>query len=93
MQRTCAIHELPVELRVEDAVEAGCARDLAVIEDALLAGRSVLVACDRDLVLPLCGVLRDRLQRALIDVQTVDGRGEPNDAFARQLARLSLIHI
>ncbi|MEZ4408703.1 MAG: hypothetical protein R3A52_19860 [Polyangiales bacterium] len=53
MNRTVPIVSLPNTLRVEDAVEAACADDIAFIEERLRRGTSVLVECDKELALPL----------------------------------------
>jgi len=95
VQRTVSITSLPVELRLDDAVEAACAKDLAFIEERLLLGQSVLVECDKELTLHLLVALRARLRRlqaagdkSVPRLQFVDGRGGPDDPPAGQLTRM-----
>ncbi len=63
-ERTIPLTRLPLELRVEDAVEAACAKDLTFLEEKLLAGQSVLVECDKELVLYLTLAVRNRLKKS-----------------------------
>ena len=51
MKRSLPIAALPVEVRVEDAVEMACAEDVTFIEERLRRGMSVLVECDKELAL------------------------------------------
>ncbi len=95
MQRTIPISELPLELRIEDAVAAACAADLAFIEERLRLGQSVLVECDKELTLHLLLAVRSRFRRlkAAGDnsapvMSIVDGRGGPEDPPAGQLMRM-----
>lgn len=93
MKRTVPILDLPRELRIEDAVEIACARDLTFIEERLLGGRSVLVECDKELALHLFVAIRARLRRAQVNgkpprLVLVDGRGGPDDKIAGQMARM-----
>ena len=51
MKRSVPIAGLPVDVRVEDAVEMACAQDVDHIEERLRRGMSVLVECDKELAL------------------------------------------
>ena len=92
--RELPITSLPLELRLEDAVEAACAKDLAFIEDRLVLGQSVLVECDKELTLHLLVALRARLRRLTAagtkapKMTIVDGRGGPDDPPSGQLPRM-----
>ena len=92
--RELPITSLPLELRLEDAVEAACAKDLASIEDRLLLGHSVLVECDKELSLHLLVALRKRLRRLAAGgtpapkMIIVDGRGGADDPPSGQLPRM-----
>jgi cell division protease FtsH len=95
MNRTLPLSQLPTELRVEDAVDAACAKDIAFVEERLLAGQSVLVECDKELVLHLTLALRARLKRHTSPsgvkaprMVIVDGRGGPDDPPAGSLTRM-----
>jgi cell division protease FtsH len=95
MNRTVPLDQLPLDLRVEDAVDAACARDIAFIEERLLAGQSVLVECDKELVLHLTLALRARLKRVVPPaggrpprLVIVDGRGGADDPPAGSLTRM-----
>jgi cell division protease FtsH len=94
MSRTVPITSLPVELRVEDAVEAACAADLTFIEERLLRGQSVLVECDKELVLFLYIGIRARLRRSAAPgtqgprMVLIDGRPGPEEKNAGQMARM-----
>ena len=95
VQRTVSIASLPLELQLDEAVEAACAKDLAFIEERLLLGQSVLVECDKELTLHLLVALRARLRRmhaggakGVPRLQFVDGRGGPDDPPAGQLTRM-----
>ena len=61
MSRTVPITSLPIELSIEDAVEAACATDLTFIEERLLRGQSVIVECDKEMVLYLFIGIRSHL--------------------------------
>lgn len=94
MSRTVPITSLPVELRIEDAVEAACAADLTFIEERLLRGQSVLVECDKELVLFLYIGIRARLRRSAAPgtqgprMVLVDGRPGPDEKNAGQMQRM-----
>ena len=95
MNRTLPLSQLPIELRVEDAVDAACAKDIAFVEERLLAGQSVLVECDKELVLHLTLALRARLKQRVSPsgakaprMIVVDGRGGPDDPPAGALTRM-----
>lgn len=94
MSRTVPITSLPVELRVEDAVEAACATDLTFIEERLLRGQSVLVECDKELVLFLYIGIRARLRRSAAPgtqgprMVLIDGRPGPDEKNAGQMGRM-----
>jgi cell division protease FtsH len=81
VSRTVPLTSLPIELRIEDAVEAACAQDLTFIEQRLLRGQSVLVECDKELTLFLYMGIRARLKRAqgAPRLVLIDGRPGPND--------------
>lgn len=93
-QRTVPLTQLPLELRVDDAVDAACAKDLAFLEEKLLAGQSVIVECDKELTLYLTIALRTRLKKNLSGAAKpprlviVDGRGGPDDRPSGQMARM-----
>jgi cell division protease FtsH len=93
-RRTLPLTALPISLRVEDAVEAACAKDLAFLEEKLTSGASVLVECDKELCLHLTLALRGRLKRAAAAglraprLVIVDGRGGPEDPPAGQMTRM-----
>src|SRR3954470_14607910 len=90
MTRTVPITSLPLELRIEDAVEAACATDLTFIEERLLRGQSVLVECEKEMVLFLFMGIRQRLKRANGPrLVLVDGRPGPDDErTAGQMTRM-----
>jgi cell division protease FtsH len=95
VNRTLPLTQLPVDLRVEDAVDAACAKDIAFLEERLLAGQSVLVECDKELVLHLTLALRGRLKQRVSSTGAkpprlviVDGRGGPDDPPAGSLTRM-----
>ena len=64
MKRSLPIAALPVEVRVEDAVEMACAEDVTFIEERLRRGMSVLVECDKELALHVYLAVRGRLRRS-----------------------------
>ncbi len=83
MTRTVPITSLPVELSIEDAVEAACAADLTFIEERLLRGQSVVVECDKELTLFLFIGIRQRLKKQDgPKLVLVDGRPGPDDERA-----------
>ncbi|HEY4220061.1 MAG TPA: AAA family ATPase [Myxococcota bacterium] len=87
--RTVPIAGLPIELRVEDAVEAACAQDITFIEERLLRGQSVLVECDKEMVLFLFIAIRARLKRANGPrLVLIDGRPGPEEKSAGQMGRM-----
>jgi cell division protease FtsH len=98
MSRTLSPGQLPSEVRVEDAVDAACADDIAFIEERLLGGVSVLVECDKELALYLTLAVRARLKRVpTVGAPTstkpprmviVDGRGGPDDPPSGQMTRM-----
>lgn len=85
MKRTVGITTLPVDVRVEDAVEAACADDVTFIEERLRRGMSVLVECDKELALHVYLAIRGRLRRSGASkppqIVVIDGRprGEEDD--------------
>ncbi len=101
VQRTRPISSLPIDLRVEDAVELACAADVTFIEERLRQGISVLARCDKELSLYLYLALRGRLRRGAglskskaPKIVLVDGRprGEEEDGrsnLGRMLAQLT----
>src|SRR5262245_24004363 len=90
MNRTVPITSLPTALRLEDAVEAACAADIAFVEERLRRGQSVLVECDKELSLFLYLAVRARLRRAkdAPKLVVVDGRPKPDDPPRTNLARM-----
>lgn len=80
VSRLVPIASLPVDLRIEDAVEAACAADIAFIEERLRRGVSVLVECDKELALYLYLAVRQRLRRAKDAPRLIliDGRPSAN---------------
>lgn len=86
MRRTVPIASLPLEVRVEDAVEMACAQDVTFIEERLRRGMSVLVECDKELALHVYLAVRARLRGGAgrergPQIVIVDGRpreGEEN---------------
>ena len=95
MQRTLPIASLPSSLRIEDAVEAACAADLAFIDERLRRGVSVLVECEKELSLHLLIALRARLRRSkdAPRMVVIDGRpaadGVPRGSLPRMLEQLT----
>jgi cell division protease FtsH len=57
------ISNLPIELTVDDAIEAAYRDDIGWIEEKLRLGLSVLVECDKQLALHLYRAIRTRLRR------------------------------
>ena len=90
MNRTIPIASLPSALRVEDAVEAACAQDIAFIEERLRRGTSVLVECDKELSLYLYLAVRARLRRTKDGPKlvVVDGRPAPDTPSRGNLPRM-----
>jgi len=90
MSRTVPITSLPIELSIEDAVEAACAADLTFIEERLLRGQSVVVECDKEMTLYLFIGIRKRLKRANGPrLVLIDGRPGPDDErTAGQMGRM-----
>ena len=91
------IDTLPEIVRIEDAVEAACAADIAFVEERLMRGSSVLVECDKELSLYLYLALRGRLKRrtGAPKLTIIDGRPKseaeaavPRSALARMLDQL-----
>jgi cell division protease FtsH len=82
VNRTVPITTLPGAVRVEEAVEAACAADIAWIEHRLGRGMSVLVECDKELSLYLYLALRARLNRIKDGPRLVviDGRARGEEA-------------
>lgn len=80
MNRSVPIATLPEKVRVEDAVESACAEDVAFIEERLRRGISVLVECDKELVLYLYLLIRGRMRKeeGSPRLVVVDGRPDPN---------------
>ncbi len=95
MNRTIPIATLPTDLRVEDAVEAACAADIAFVEERLRRGTSVLVECDKELSLYLYLAVRARMRRAkdAPKLVVIDGRpapdGPPRGNLPRMLEQLT----
>jgi ATP-dependent Zn protease/intein/homing endonuclease len=90
VNRTIPIATLPTALRVEDAVEAACAADIAFIEERLRRGTSVLVECDKDLSLFLYLAVRARLRRTkdAPKLVVIDGRPAPDTPSRGNLPRM-----
>ncbi len=95
MSRQLDIDSLPTALRLEDAVEAACANDLAFIEQSLRRSQSVLVECDKELTIYLYLGLRTRLKRQVSGeaekaprLVVVDGRPRPDDPPSTTLNRM-----
>ena len=95
MKRSVPIAGLPVDVRVEDAVEMACAQDVDHIEERLRRGMSVLVECDKELALHVYLAVRSRLRRnaggkeRAPRIVVVDGRpGEGEDETRSNLARM-----
>ena len=100
MKRTLAIAALPVEVRVEDAVEMACAEDVTFIEERLRRGMSVLVECDKELALHVYLAVRGRLRRSagskerapqivIVDGRPREGEEEGRGTLARMLTQLT----
>lgn len=93
-QRTLPITSLPLELRVDDAVDAACAKDLAFLEEKLLQGQSVLVECDKELALYLTLAVRSRLKKSVSStgkaprLVIIDGRGGADEPPSGQMTRM-----
>lgn len=95
MKRSVPIATLPVDVRVEDAVEMACAQDVDHIEERLRRGMSVLVECDKELALHVYLAVRGRLRRGAggkeraPKIVVVDGRpGEGEEEGRGNLARM-----
>ena len=90
VNRTIPISELPTDLRVEDAVEAACARDIAFIEERMRRGTSVLVDCDKELSLYLYLAVRARLKRSrdARRLVLIDGRPDPEGPARGMMSRM-----
>lgn len=91
MRRTIPISELPVDVRVEDAVEMACAQDVTFIEERLRRGMSVLVECDKELSLYVYLAVRARLRRGAgkergPQIVIVDGRPREGEEGRSNLA-------
>ena len=96
VKRSVPIASLPVEVRVEDAVEMACAEDVTFIEERLRRGMSVLVECDKELALHVYLAVRGRLRRSAgskeraPQIVIVDGRPrEGEDDNRGTLARIA----
>jgi cell division protease FtsH len=98
VKRTVPTSSLPVDVRVEDAVEAACAHDVTFVEERLRRGMSVLVECDKELALHVFLAVRGRLRRAGAkdrppQIVLIDGRPrDPEDCrttLARMLGQLT----
>jgi cell division protease FtsH len=99
VKRTVPIETLPIDVRVEDAVELACAGDVTFIEERLRRGMSVLVECDKELALYLYLAIRGRLRRSVgkergpqivvIDGRPREGEEEGRSALARMLSQLT----
>lgn len=99
MKRTVPIETLPIDVRVEDAVELACANDVTFVEERLRRGMSVLVECDKELALYVYLAIRGRLRRSagkergpqivVIDGRPREGEEEGRSALARMLSQLT----
>jgi cell division protease FtsH len=100
MKRTLPIAALPVEVRVEDAVEMACAEDVTFIEERLRRGMSVLVECDKELALHVYLAVRGRLRRSagskerapqivIVDGRPREGEEDNRGTLARMLTQLT----
>ena len=99
MKRALPIETLPVDVRVEDAVEAACAQDVTFIEVRLRRGMSVLVECDKELSLYLYLAVRGRLRRGagkekgpqivIVDGRPREGEEDGRSGLARMLGQLT----
>lgn len=89
-KRTFPITELPTTLRIEDAVEAACAADIAFAEEKLQRGTSVLVECDKELTFFLYLAVRARFRRNRESPKLVviDGRPAPDQPSRGNLPRM-----
>lgn len=93
MRRTVPIAELPVDVRVEDAVEMACAQDVTFIEERLRRGMSVLVECDKELSLCVYLAVRARLRRGAgkergPQMVVIDGRPREGEESRGNLATM-----
>ena len=95
MRRTLPIEALPIDLTVDQAVEAACAEDITFIEARLRQGTSVLVDCDKELALHLYLAVRNRLRKATDAprIQLIDGRPRNDDEAARTGLQNTLAHL
>jgi cell division protease FtsH len=99
VKRTVPIETLPVDVRVEDAVEMACAQDVTFIEERLRRGMSVLVECDKELALHVYLAIRGRMRRGagkerapqmvIIDGRPREGEDEGRGNLARMLTQLT----
>jgi cell division protease FtsH len=100
VKRSVPIAALPVDVRVEDAVEMACAQDVDHIEERLRRGMSVLVECDKELALHVYLAVRSRLRRGaggkeraprivVVDGRPGEGEEEGRGNLARMLTQLT----
>ncbi len=100
MKRSVPIASLPVDVRIEDAVEMACAQDVDHIEERLRRGMSVLVECDKELALHVYLAVRSRLRRSaggkerapkivIVDGRPAEGEDESRSNLARMLTQLT----
>lgn len=97
MRRSLPIAALPIDVRVEDAVEMACAQDVDHIEERLRRGMSVLVECDKELALHVYLAVRARLRRGkerapkivIVDGRPGEGEEEGRGNLARMLTQLT----
>src|SRR5437764_15450698 len=74
--------DLPKQLDVPAAVEAGYAAELAEAASKLQRGLPVLIECDKDLAAHLFVNVRGRLKAASLQCIYLDGRPRGNEAPA-----------
>jgi len=100
VKRSVPIATLPIDVRVEDAVEMACAQDVDHIEERLRRGMSVLVECDKELALHVYLAVRSRLRRGaggkeraprivVVDGRPGEGEEEGRGNLARMLTQLT----
>jgi len=97
VRRSLPIAALPIDVRVEDAVEMACAQDVDHIEERLRRGMSVLVECDKELALHVYLAVRARLRRGkerapkivIVDGRPGEGEEEGRGNLARMLTQLT----
>ncbi|MFN3198304.1 MAG: AAA family ATPase [Bradymonadia bacterium] len=93
--RTHPIFNLPIDVSVEDAVEAACAEDITFIERRLRRRDSVLVECDKELALYLYLSVRQRMRKdkSAPKLVLIDGRPKSEEDELRGNLANMMVHL